>query len=154
MADKLSEMISTSLDSIKTIADTGTIVGDPIPTNNGTVIIPVSKVSLGFASGGLDYVSKNAEKAGKPSIPCFGGGGGSGVSITPICFLVVKEDGSVSMLDIANPAAVPTPVGVIDSISSLADKTPELISKIKAIFAKKKPNDEMDDDKLKEELNK
>ena len=49
MADsKLSEMISSSLESIRTIADSGTVVGDPITTNNGTVIIPVSKISVGF----------------------------------------------------------------------------------------------------------
>ena len=55
MADsKLSEMISSSRVSIRTIADSGTVVGDPITTNNGTVIIPVSKISVGFASGGLD----------------------------------------------------------------------------------------------------
>ena len=149
-------MISTSIESIKTIADTGTIIGDPIPTNNGTVIIPVSKVSLGFASGGLDYMSKNSqEKTAKTNnVPCFGGGGGSGVSVTPMCFLVIKEDGSVSVLNIANPSSVPTPVGVIDSISSFADKTPDLIGRIKDAFGKKKPTDDLDDDILKEQIKK
>ena len=83
MADnKLSEMISSSLESIRTIADSSTVIGDPIPTNNETVIIPVSKISLGFASGGLDYVPKNGDKKEqsvqnaklpvKSTSPCFG----------------------------------------------------------------------------------
>ena len=68
MADsKLSEMISSSLESIRTIADSGTVVGDPITTNNGTVIIPVSKISVGFASGGLDYLPKNGDKKDQPA---------------------------------------------------------------------------------------
>ena len=70
MADsKLSEMISSSLESIRTIADSGTVVGDPITTNNGTVIIPVSKISVGFASGGLDYLPKNGDKKDQPVLP-------------------------------------------------------------------------------------
>ncbi len=161
MADnKLSEMISSSLDSIRAIADSSTVVGDPIPTNNGTVIIPVSKVSLGFASGGLDYVPKSGDgkeasaKAAKPTVPCFGGGGGTGVSVTPVCFLVVSADGSVNLLNINTPvvAGASGPAGTINSISSFAEKAPDIIARFKAVFAKKAPESALDDDTLTAEI--
>lgn len=164
MADsKLSEMISSSLESIRTIADSGTVVGDPITTNNGTVIIPVSKISVGFASGGLDYLPKNGDKKDQPAqnpkmpaktpAPCFGGGGGTGVSVVPVCFLVVSRDGNVSMLNITNPASVPPAVGVVDSVSSFAEKAPDIVARFKEIFSKKKkPEDGLDDDRLKSEI--
>ncbi len=160
MADnKVSELIARSLESVRTIADSGTVVGDPIPTNNGTVILPVSKVSVGFASGGVDYLPKSGEeketqKAAKSAAARFGGGGGTGVSVTPICFLVVAADGSVSMLNVSNPAAVPPAVGTIDSIASFAEKAPDIVAKLKALFAKKGPENGLDDDKLSEEIDK
>ena len=137
--NNVSDMISRSLESIRTIADSGTVIGDPIPTNNGTVILPVSKISVGFASGGLDYLPKNGEskETGKPvksNAPCFGGGGGTGVSVTPVCFLVIAADGSVTMLNVNSPASVPPAVGAIDSISSFAQKAPDIIGKIKAQY--------------------
>ena len=157
MADnRVSEMMAKSLESVRTIADSGTVVGDPIPTNNGTVILPVCKVSVGFASGGLDYLPKSGEeketKVPKNTAPCFGGGGGTGVSVTPIGFLVVAADGSVSMLNVSNPAAVPPAVGAIDSIASFAEKAPDIVAKLKALFAKKEPESGLDDDKLTEEI--
>ena len=135
MADnKLSEMISTSLDSIRAIADSSTVIGDPIPTNNGTVIIPVSKITLGFASGGLDYQPKRSEgdskntQSAKQTAPCFGGGGGTGISVNPVCFLVISKDGNVSMLNVNSPAAVSPAVGAIDSASSFAEKLPDIFT--------------------------
>ena len=154
--NNVSEMISKSLESIRTIADSGTVIGDPIPTNNGTVILPVSKISVGFASGGLDYLPKSGEnkegKAIKAGAPCFGGGGGTGVSVTPICFLVIAADGSVTMMNVNNPAAVPPAVGAIESVTSFAEKAPDIIAGIKALFAKKEPKNDLDDEKLSEEI--
>ncbi len=156
--NKLSDMIRSSLDSIRAIADSSTVVGDPIPTNNGTVIIPVSKVSLGFASGGLDYLPKDGKdqpaKAAKPSAPCFGGGGGTGVTVTPVCFLVVAADGSVNMLNISAPAAAVAsgPAGTINSISSFADKAPDIIARIKDLFTKKTPVSDLDDETLTSDI--
>lgn len=166
MADsKLSEMISSSLESIRTIADSGTVVGDPVPTNNGTVIIPVSKISVGFASGGLDYLPKNGEKKdqtvqsqkmpAKTQAFCFGGGGGTGVSVVPICFLVIDKDGNVNILNITNPAAVPEAVGVVDSVSSFIEKAPDIVARFKDMFSKdKKPENGLDDEKLSSEIEK
>ncbi len=155
--NNISEMIKSSLEGIRTLADSGTVLGEPISTNNGTVIIPVSKVSVGYASGGVDYMPKSGDKDGqskaaKPSSPCFGGGGGTGISVTPLCFLVVDKDGKVSTLNITNPSAVPPVMGTIDSISSLLEKAPDTISRIKDIFGKKEPETALDDEELEAEL--
>ena len=143
MADNnLSDVIRNSLEGIRSIADSSTVIGDPITTNNGTVIIPVSKVTVGFASGGVDYMAKASDKDGNkkpvnPNKPCFGGGGGTGVAVTPLCFLVVTANGNVSMLNINSPAAVPPTVGTLDSITSFAEKAPDILAKIKGLFTKK-----------------
>ncbi len=155
--NNISEMIKSSLEGIRTLADSGTVLGEPINTNNGTVIIPVSKVSVGYASGGVDYMPKSSDKDAqtkvvKPSSPCFGGGGGTGISVTPLCFLVVDKNGKVSILNITNPSAVPAVVGTIDSISSLIEKAPDTIAKIKGMFEKKAPESSLDDEELKEEI--
>ncbi len=157
MADNnISEMIKKSLEGIRTVADSGTVLGEPIPTNNGTVIIPVSKVSVGYASGGVDYIPKADKeaqpKAQKPSAPCFGGGGGTGIAVTPICFLVVDKDGNVSTLNITDPAGAPKVVSTIDSVSNIIDKTPDTIAKIKALFTKKTPETSLDDETLEEQI--
>lgn len=154
--NNIGEMIRKSLEGIRTVADSGTVLGEPINTNNGTVIIPVSKISVGYASGGVDYLPKSGDKdnqkPAKPSSPCFGGGGGTGITVTPLCFLVVDKEGKVTTLNITNPAAVPAPVGVIDSVSSLLDKAPDTIAKIKDLFAKKEPETALDDEELQAEI--
>ena len=81
--NKLQEMIRTSLESIRAMVDANTVVGTPIETPSGTTIIPISKVSVGYASGGLDFANKNAAKN-------FGGGGGTGLCVQPVCFLAVN----------------------------------------------------------------
>ena len=153
--NNLSDVIKKSLEGIRTVADSGTVLGEPISTNNGTVIIPVSKVSVGYASGGVDYMpksgDKDAQKPAKPTSPCFGGGGGTGISVTPLCFLVVDKDGNVTTLNITNPVAAPA-VNTIDSIKGLIDKAPEAIEKIKNIFAKKEPETALDDEELENEI--
>lgn len=153
--NNLSDVIRDSLDGIRSVADSGTVIGDPITTNNGTVIIPVSKITVGFASGGVDYMPKTTDKEGnqkRVSTPCFAGGGGTGISVTPLCFLVVTADGGVTMMNIADSDTVPPAVGAIDSISSFVEKAPEIIAKIKGLFAKKTPTDELDDEALADEF--
>ncbi len=166
---KLNDIIETALDRIKAIADSNTIIGDPIPTNAGTVIIPVSKVSIGFASGGADILPKgdrkNAQTApaksqnqpqtaklqGNKALN-FAGGGGTGISVVPVCFLVVKENGDVDMLNINSPVTSSPVVGVVDSISSFIDGTPDLISRFKDVFSKKKPESGIDPESVAEEI--
>lgn len=128
----LSKMIETALENLKKMTDTNTVVGEPIKLPGGGTVIPVSKVSVGFASGGMDYNSKAApEKA-----PNFGGGTGSGFTITPIAFLAVDESGSVSLLNLNAPA--PESKDLIGTISGLVDKAPSMVEKITKIFKKEK----------------
>ncbi len=149
---KLNEMISTSLEQIREIAGTDTVTGTPIETNNGTVIIPVSKISMGYASGGVDYLPKaqTGKDGAQPKTPAprsaFGGGGGTGISITPLCFLVVKANGDVEMLNIVENRNVPPAASVVDSVAGLLEKSPEIIGKIKGAIAKPKTPDDLDDE--------
>ena len=113
--EKISEIMASTLEKIRTIADAETIIGEPIATNGGVTVIPVSKVSVGFASGGLDYNGKSPEKAKN-----FGGGSGSGISITPVAFLVVSPTGNVELLSV-NSAP-----DTVDKIAAIVDKAPDL----------------------------
>lgn len=90
----IESMMGTTMDKIKEMADVNTVIGDPITTADGTVIIPISKVSYGFASGGSDLPSKS-----QPNRELFSGGAGAGVTITPIAFLTVS-DGNVRLLQL------------------------------------------------------
>ncbi|MBO5273964.1 MAG: sporulation protein YtfJ [Clostridia bacterium] len=134
MADnKLNDIIQDSLSHIKELIDVNTIIGDPIPTNNGTLIIPISKVSMGFVSGGVDYFGKNAPQGGSNS--SFGGGGGTGVTVAPLGFLVINAAGEVTMLNIGASAA---PHDKIESVANLIEKSPDIIQRFKDVFGKKK----------------
>ena len=118
----LGELMETTMGKIREMVDVNTIVGQPISTPDGMLLIPVSKVSFGFASGGADIPTKN-----QPATPPFGGGSGAGVHITPVAFLVVN-DGEVRLLNILPPAtttvdrAIETAPVVIDKISELLKK--------------------------------
>ncbi len=130
--NKISDVIRASVENIKSTLDANTIIGEAIVTANGTTVIPVSKLSVGFASGGIDYTGKN--NTGNNSN--FGGGGGSGVTVTPVAFLVVAPDGSVNLLNVNDkPASDP-----MSQIIGAIERSPELIEKLKAVFAKKKDN--------------
>ena len=145
MADtNLGKMIETALENIKKMTEVNTIVGEPIQVPGGSTVIPVSKVSVGFASGGMDYNSKAApEKAAN-----FGGGTGSGFTITPVAFLVVDEAGVVSLLNVNAPAAGKDIVG---TISGLVDKAPSMVEKIKGIFKKDTEEKEVKEEKDEQE---
>ncbi len=135
--NKISDIISTSLEKIKALADGETVIGNPISLPNGTTIIPVSKVSMGFASGGVDYSGKKAAVGAQN----FGGGGGTGITVTPISFLIVSPDGGVQLMPISNPAQADT----VDKVTSFIERTPDLLEKIKKVFVsekKKKKNKE------------
>ncbi|MBR6725470.1 MAG: sporulation protein YtfJ [Clostridia bacterium] len=149
MESNIGEIIRNSLDSIREIADANTIIGEPISTPNGTTIIPVSKVSLGIASGGVDFKNeKNGQNApaaqnGKKERPkSFGGGGGTGLSISPVAFLVISADGSVEMPNINNVDTRPN--NIVESLTDMVERAPEIISKIKSVVGSKK-SDESED---------
>ena len=128
---KLQDVIQTSLQSIKNLIDTNTIIGTPITHPSGTVIIPVSKVAMAYATGGLDYVGKTDPNA-KPQN--FGAGGGTGLSMQPIGFLVINADGKVEMLNVG----LKNPSDPIEQIADLIERSPEIISRVKAILGKNK----------------
>lgn len=120
-------MMDTTLEKIKQMVDVNSVIGDPITSPDGTVIIPISKVNYGFASGGSDLPVKVPDKQ------FFGGGTGAGVTITPIAFLVVSH-GDVRLLRVDTGA---TPV------DRIIDQAPELINRIGGMIGKgKKKNSE------------
>ena len=117
----MSEIIKSSLNGIKDFTDMENAIGTPIQTPSGVTVIPVSRVSVGFATGGLDYGTKKL--IGNQN---FGGGGGTGVSITPIAFLTVNKNAEVNLIPIEATAK-----SGIDNAFSLIERTPEIIQKIK-----------------------
>ena len=120
----ISSLMETTMTKIRDMVDVNTVVGAPITTPDGITVIPVSRISYAFATGGSDFRVK--EK------PAFGGGNGAGVKIEPIGFLVVK-DGSVRMLGVTPPAN--------NSIDRVIEKTPELMDTIESFLKKRKSGD-------------
>jgi len=96
MRHPIEGLMQTAMESIKAIVDVNTILGDPVETPDGTVVVPVSRVSLGFAAGGTEYEARG--KAGGAEFP-FGGGSGAGISVNPVAFLVVGQ-GEVRLLPV------------------------------------------------------
>lgn len=128
--NKLEEIIRASLENIRSMIDADTVIGAPIHTESGTTIIPVSKVSVGYASGGLDYDGKTTA-ANRPQN--FGAGGGTGLSISPVGFLVVKKDANIEMINVGQPY----PTDPVEQIAGIIERSPEIINRIKAVFKKK-----------------
>lgn len=139
----IKEMINSSLDQVRTIIDADTIVGKQIVTPSGVVIIPISKVSMGFASGGLDLPTEGDEKNKN-----FGGGGGTGVTVSPIGFLTVYADGRVEMLPLVQEKLTP-----IEQVADLIEHAPDILNRIKSVLANVQiGNNESDSDDGLEDL--
>ena len=136
----LKDTLQNALNGISSSAKANTVIGEPIETLNGTMIIPVSKVMLGNVSGGLDNSERKSEDV-KSAANKFIGGGGSGVTVSPVAFLVVSPDGSVELLNINAPA----PSDPVSSIVGLVDRSPELVERFKSVFGKKKNEEEPDE---------
>ncbi len=115
MANQVEGLMGVSVDKIRGMVDADTVVGSPINLPDGTTLIPVSKVSYGFASGGSDLPSKNPKEL-------FGGGAGAGINITPVAFLTVKE-GNVKVLPI---------VAQPDTADRVVSMVPDLVEKFKS----------------------
>lgn len=121
MSQNLPNMLENTIEKIREMLDVNSVVGDPIVTNDGVTIIPVSKVSVGLGGGGSDFVSKNVNRHENP----FGGGVGAGVKVTPVAFLIVKE-GSVRMIPVATPANT--------TADRLVEMIPDTLDKIAAFI--------------------
>lgn len=139
MNNKISDIIRTSLENAKDIIDSNTVIGEAVSTSNGTVIIPVSKVTVGIATGGLDYKGKHTRPG--DALNNFGGGGGTGISVAPVAFLVVHADGGVDLLNLNCPTD-PNSSDPLETIAAFIRKSPELIEKIKEIFKKDSRNED------------
>lgn len=123
MNQNIEGILNASLEKLKTLVDVNTIIGDQIITPNGTVVIPVSKVSFGFASGGSDLPTA------KPK-DLFGGGSGAGVTIQPLAFLVIAPEGDVRLLQMEK---------FNDSVDRAVNMVPEVIDRVTSLFSKAKP---------------
>lgn len=121
MSQKLPNMLENTIAKIREMVDVNSVVGEPITTQDGVTIIPVSKISVGLGGGGSDFVSKNVNHHENP----FGGGVGAGVKVTPVAFLVIK-DGSVRMIPVAAPANT-TADRIVELVPDTLDKIANLI---------------------------
>ena len=116
--NQLNGFLGVTMDKIKEMVDVNTVIGDPIPTQDGTTVITISRVSYGLASGGTDLPSK-----AQPNKGLFAGGSGAGITITPIAFLAVKN-GSVRILQI-EPYFSP--------VDRALEKIPDVMDKLNAL---------------------
>lgn len=126
-SSNLEGLVRAAIEKIKEVVDVETVIGKPITVPNGTIIIPVSKVSVGFGSGGSDLPVKNEKDL-------FGGGMGGGVSIQPLAFITVMPDGNVKLLQMTinapkENAALATLPDVVDKITGFLNKNKQEASK-------------------------
>ena len=119
----INNLMGTVMENLKGMIDVNTIVGDPVETSNGTMIIPISKVGFGFAAGGSEIPTKT------PGDKAFGGGSGAGVSITPIGFLVVTQE-QIKMVPVSSGN---TPIDkLVDYITVVINKVNDMVKKRKS----------------------
>ncbi len=127
-------LMATAMQSIKEMVDVNTIVGSPVETADGTVIIPISKVSFGFAAGGSEFHTPDKVKAPDNS-NLFGGGSGAGVSIQPVAFMIVGKN-QIKLM----------PVNQDNPIDKLVDYIPDAVEKISSAITSKKANKEQSEE--------
>ena len=120
-------LMNVTMDKVRQMADANTIIGKPIKTEDGTTIIPVSRISVGVGTGGSDFDSKNSAQK-----DLFGGGSGAGVSIRPVAFLVIK-DGMVRTIQLSDPS---------NSIDRALTMLPELVDKLVSLLPDKKAGED------------
>ncbi|GAA0333064.1 GerW family sporulation protein [Bacillus carboniphilus] len=123
-------LMTTAMENLKEMIDVNTIIGDPVETPDGSVILTVSKVGFGFAAGGSEFVLDGGSQNGESSSNKhpFGGGSGGGVSITPIAFLIVSNNG-VKMLHLDESTHL---------YEKLLDLAPSAVEKIQNMLSKNK----------------
>lgn len=114
-------LMGVTMDKIRELVNSDTIIGEPVSLPDGTTILPVSKVTFGVATGGSDFAAKQSKEL-------FGGGSGAGVTVAPVAFLVVK-DGNVRTIQLADPN---------NSLERAITMLPELVDKLAALLKKEK----------------
>lgn len=115
-------LMGVTMDKIRELVNSDTIIGEPVSLPDGTTILPVSRVTFGVATGGSDFAAKQSKEL-------FGGGSGAGVTVAPVAFLVVK-DGNVRTIQLADPN---------NSLERAITMLPELVDKLAALLKKEKP---------------
>ena len=123
MEHPIGSLMQTTLENIKDMVDVNTVIGEPIPTANGATVIPVSKVSFGFLTGGGEYDA--AKQPANMTLP-FAGGSGAGVSVQPVGFLVVNEEG-VTVL----------PAQHVTAFDRAMNAAPQLMEDLHALISRK-----------------
>lgn len=138
----IESLMTSTMENLRDMIDVNTIIGEPIESQDGTLIMPVSKVSFGFASGGSEFSGKVKDEESNVKFP-FGGGSGAGVSLKPVAFLVIKNDCvRVACVDSQN------------SYDKLIDVIPQMFELIKDSVEKHKHNDVVKEVPKDEEINK
>ncbi|SIS62233.1 GerW family sporulation protein [Alicyclobacillus vulcanalis] len=120
-------LMQTAMSNLREMVDVNTIIGDPVETPDGTVILPVSKVGFGFAAGGSQFEGGDAHGQNQGDLP-FGGGSGGGVSITPIGFLIVHGN-NVRLLSADHQNQL---------YDRLIDLAPAMLERLQSLFSKSK----------------
>lgn len=144
MEHPIESLMHITMDSIKDMIDVNTIIGDPIQMNNNTAIIPISKVSFGFASGGSEFKGETIDEYNKRDkdeqiqyrLP-FGGGAGAGVTINPVAFLILQS-GQVKLINVEHE----------NSIDKILDYVPDLLEKMGKMFEKKLDAQKLQTDRI------
>lgn len=143
MSNNINNIMSDTVDKIKSMASVDTIIGDPVDLGDGIRVIPVSKVSYGFASGGSDIPTSKTQKE------IFGGGGGAGMTVTPVAFLVL-QNGNVKMLNVdMTPSSLDK---AVELIPDMFDRVVGMINNAKSKTTKLDDSEIVE--KAKEEMNK
>ncbi|MFA9397734.1 MAG: GerW family sporulation protein [Clostridiaceae bacterium] len=124
-------LMKTTMENLKQMIDVNTIVGDSVEAIDGSVIMPISKVSFGFASGGSEFSKKAPQDSSYP----FGGGSGAGVTVKPVAFLVLKND-KIRLL----------PVDQDNTYDKIVDTVPQIADILKDYFTKKNSQEEKDNE--------
>lgn len=127
MDNPVKEMLDGAIKNFETLIDTKKIIGEPIKAADGTVIVPVTKVTIGFGGGGSEFPSKQADK-GTP----FGGGIGGGVKMDPEAFLVINN-GNVRLIPMG---------GGSSPLDKVIDLVPDMVDKVNGFFKKDKPSED------------
>ena len=127
MEHPIQQLINDAMGKMREIVDSNTVIGTPIITREGTTILPVSKISFGFVSGGTDFANEKQKDL-------FGGAASSGASITPVGFLVIKGD-SVKLIQLAENGR---------AVDRVLNMVPEVLDKVEGFISKDKKSDKVE----------
>ena len=127
MEHPIQQLINDAMGKMREIVDSNTVIGTPITTREGTTILPVSKISFGFVSGGTDFANEKQKDL-------FGGAASSGASITPVGFLVIKGD-SVKLIQLAENGR---------AVDRVLNMVPEVLDKVEGFISKDKKSDKVE----------